>query len=125
MMTAQAMEQPWLSPRDLNDMLMRAVDLQGADLRVLMYYATAVPAGEAVPQSVRAIGERLGLSSTASSRSVKKLVEARWLTVAYAAVGLKFYRLGPMARAAAAEPSDELSEGALASVHHLPIPERE
>ncbi|MFD8637225.1 hypothetical protein [Streptomyces sp. NPDC059533] len=125
MTTAPAIETAWLSPHELNDLLIRAAELQGADLRLLMYYATAVPVGEAVPESVRAIGERLGLASTSSARSVKKLLSAGWLTLAYEAAGMRFYRLGPQGHPASAEPSEGQPEASMASVHHLPLPARD
>ncbi|MFE2880972.1 hypothetical protein ACFXG6_35895 [Streptomyces roseus] len=90
-----------------------------------MYYATAVPLGEAVPESIRAIRERLGLASTSSARSVKKLHSSGWLTLASESAGLKFYCLGPQAHPSAAVSSEAQPEGAMASAHHLPPPARD
>ncbi|KPC86527.1 hypothetical protein ADL27_45225, partial [Streptomyces sp. NRRL F-6602] len=77
---------------ELNDLLLRSQLKQGADLKVLMYYATAVPMGEPVRSTATDIGRMVGLSTTSASRSIGRLAENGWLQLAYSAVGVKFYR---------------------------------
>ncbi|MFJ4880888.1 MarR family transcriptional regulator [Streptomyces sp. NPDC088745] len=121
-MTTAAAEHPGrdFTAEQLHDVLLRIPNLPGADVRMLFYFATAVPAGEAVPETVSAIGQKLGLSTTSSSRSIHRLVAGGWLELAYVAANIRFYRLGPTATGEApSEPSEDRAE--LAVIHHLPV----
>lgn len=122
-MTTQIAEP--LAPRfmeatELNNLLLRSQLKQGADLKVLMYYATAVPMGDPVRSTATDIGRMVGLSTTSASRSIGRLAENGWLQLAYTAVGVKFYRLGTKATGLppAPQPEDD-SDAPLATVRHL------
>ncbi|MFF5449519.1 hypothetical protein [Streptomyces sp. NPDC012888] len=108
----------FMEAAELNDLLLRSQLRQGADVKVLMYYATAVAMGEPVRTTATDIGRMLGLSTTSASRSIGRLTENGWLQLAYTAVGVKFYRLGTRATGlpAVAEPGDDAP---LATVRHL------
>ncbi|MFD9807689.1 MULTISPECIES: hypothetical protein [Streptomyces] len=110
----------FMEAAELNDLLLRSQLKQGADLKVLMYYATAVPMGEPVRSTATDIGRMVGLSTTSASRSIGRLAENGWLQLAYSAVGVKFYRLG--AKASGLPPAPEAPDDAdapLATVRHL------
>ncbi|MFI1910778.1 hypothetical protein ACH444_33530 [Streptomyces microflavus] len=110
----------FMEAAELNDLLLRSQLKQGADLKVLMYYATAVPMGEPVRSTATDIGRMVGLSTTSASRSIGRLAENGWLQLAYSAVGVKFYRLG--AKASGLPPASEAPDEAdapLATVRHL------
>ncbi|MEV7948613.1 hypothetical protein AB0O74_16775 [Streptomyces rubiginosohelvolus] len=110
----------FMEAAELNDLLLRSQLKQGADLKVLMYYATAVPMGEPVRSTATDIGRMVGLSTTSASRSIGRLAENGWLQLAYSAVGVKFYRLG--AKASGLPPASEALDEAdapLATVRHL------
>lgn len=106
---AEPFEPRFLEADELNDLLLRSQLKQGADLKVLMYYATAVPVGEPVRSTATDIGKLVGLSTTSASRSIGRLAENGWLQLAYTAVGVKFYRLGSKAtgKKPAPEPADD------------------
>lgn len=110
----------FMEATELNDLLLRSQLKQGADLKVLMYYATAVPMGEPVRSTATDIGRLVGLSTTSASRSIGRLNENGWLQLAYTAVGVKFYRLGTKATGLpqAHEPEDD-TNASLATVRHL------
>lgn len=91
---AEPFEPRFMKAGELNDLLLRSQLKQGADLKVLMYYATAVPVGEPVRSTATDIGKLVGLSTTSASRSTGRLAANGWLQLAYTAVGVKFYRLG-------------------------------
>ncbi|WP_285530463.1 hypothetical protein [Streptomyces lavendulae] len=111
------MEEQWLTHREINDLVMRAQNLGAADLRMIMYYATAVPAGNPVNETATSIGDKLGISSSSSSRAINRLTAAGWLQLSYKAAGLRFYALGPSALGQGEVESEQTEE--LASVHHL------
>ncbi|MDT7847534.1 hypothetical protein [Streptomyces justiciae] len=105
---------------ELNDLLLRSQLKQGADLKILIYYATAVPIGTPVRLTATDISRLIGLSTTSASRSIGRLAANGWLQLAYTAVGVKFYRLGPKAidQPSAPEPTDE-PDTPLATVRQL------
>lgn len=110
----------FMEAAELNDLLLRSQLKQGADLKVLMYYATAVPMGEPVRSTATDIGRMVGLSTTSASRSIGRLAENGWLQLAYSAVGVKFYRLG--AKASGLPPASvapDEADAPLATVRHL------
>ncbi|MFI9834984.1 hypothetical protein ACIHIX_45780 [Streptomyces sp. NPDC051913] len=109
-----------MEARELNNLLLRSQLKQGADLKILMYYATAVPVGEPVRTTATDIGKLIGLSTTSASRSIGRLATNGWLQLAYTAVGVKFYRLGHKAisQPSAPEPTDE-PDTPVATVRHL------
>lgn len=117
---AEPFEPRFLEADELNDLLLRSQLKQGADLKVLMYYATAVPVGEPVRSTATDIGKLVGLSTTSASRSIGRLAENGWLQLAYTAVGVKFYRLGHRAigQQPAPEPADD-ADAPLATVRQL------
>ncbi|GAA2267698.1 hypothetical protein ABZ714_26785 [Streptomyces sp. NPDC006798] len=120
-MTSQIAEP--LTPRfmeaaELNDLLLRSQLKQGADLKVLMFFATAVPMGEPVRSTATDIGRLVGLSTTSASRSIGRLAENGWLQLAYTAVGVKFYRLGIKVTGVLLHQEDD-ADGPLATVRHL------
>ncbi|MGW0886178.1 MarR family transcriptional regulator [Streptomyces sp. NPDC002671] len=118
--TAQRFDAPFMDASELHDLLLRSKLKQGADLKVLMYYATAVPTGEPVPTTATDIGKQLGLSTTSASRSIGRLAQQGWLQHAYTAIGIKFYRLGPNATHQNKHPdTPDPTEQPLAAVHHL------
>ncbi|MCZ4126216.1 hypothetical protein [Streptomyces sp. H39-S7] len=111
----------FMEAAELNDLLLRSQLKQGADVKVLMYYATAVWMGEPVRSTATDIGRMVGLSTTSASRSIGRLAENGWLQLAYTAVGVKFYRLGTKATGlppAPPEPTDD-DDAPLATVRHL------
>ncbi|GGU44955.1 hypothetical protein [Streptomyces violascens] len=114
-----------LAPRfmeagQLNDLLLRSQLKQGADLKILMYYATAVPVGDPVRSTATDVGKMVGLSTTSASRSIGRLSENGWLQLAYTAVGVKFYRLGPAAIGEKDAPTSlDDSDAPLATVRQL------
>ncbi|MFB9594065.1 hypothetical protein [Streptomyces racemochromogenes] len=117
-MTAAMAEPMYLTAQELNALLLRARGLQGANLRMLLYYATAVPVGEPVSLLQKDIADAVGVSQASGSRSVTKLVEGGWLAESYVAGHYRFYRLGPAALGVTPE-QDVPEDEALASVHHL------
>ena len=117
-MTAAMAEPMYLTAQELNALLMRAKGLQGANLRMLLYYATAVPVGEPVSLLQKDIADAVGVSQASGSRSVTKLVEDGWLAESYVAGHYKFYRLGPAALGVKEELAKPAQE-TMASVHHL------
>ncbi|MCY0924438.1 MarR family transcriptional regulator [Streptomyces sp. H27-G5] len=117
-MTAAMAEPMYLTAPELNALLRRTKGLQGANLRMLLYYATAVPVGEPVSLLQKEIADAVGVSQASGSRSVTKLVEAGWLAESYVAGHYKFYRLGPAALGAKNETVDP-EEGTMGTVHHL------
>ncbi|GAA3245036.1 hypothetical protein GCM10010493_17230 [Streptomyces lavendulae subsp. grasserius] len=118
-MTAAMAEPMYLTAQELNGLLLRARGLQGANLRMLLYYATAVPVGEPVSLLQKDIAAEVGVSQASGSRSVTRLVEDGWLAEAYVAGPYKFYRLGPAALGLNAEAASAPETDSLASVHHL------
>ncbi|MFG2858094.1 hypothetical protein ACGFZ9_47290 [Streptomyces mirabilis] len=105
---------------ELNNLLLRSQLKQGADLKVLMFYATAVPIGEPVRSTATDIGKLVGLSTTSASRSIGRLAENGWLQLAYTAVGVKFYRLGTKATGLPPVPdSADDADAPLATVRQL------
>lgn len=120
MQIAETLAPRFMEAAELNDLLLRSQLKQGADLKVLMFFATAVPMGEPVRSTATDIGRLVGLSTTSASRSIGRLAENGWLQLAYSAVGSKFYRLG--AKATGLPPVSEPEDGAdapLATVRHL------
>lgn len=121
--TEQLDEPRFMEAGELNALLLRSQLKQGADVKVLVFYATATHIGEPVRSTATDIGRLVGLSTTSASRSIGRLAENGWLQLAYTAVGVKFYRLGPAAiGAATTRPTDGLTEDAdapLAVVHQL------
>ncbi|MGW7261733.1 MarR family transcriptional regulator [Streptomyces sp. NPDC054834] len=116
----------FMDASELHDLLLRSQLKQGADLKVLLYYATAVPVGEPVRTTATDIGRQLGLSTTSASRSIGRLTQQGWLQHAYTAVGVKFYRLGPNAIPLAPhpDPADSLDKplAAVRQLHPRPYP---
>ncbi|WP_405743359.1 hypothetical protein OG885_45475 (plasmid) [Streptomyces sp. NBC_00028] len=106
---AEPFEPRFMDAGELNDLLLRSQLKQGADLRILMFYATAVPIGTPVRLTATDIGKLIGLSTTSASRSIGRLTSNGWLQLAYTAVGVKFYRLGhkTIAQPSAPESFDE------------------
>jgi hypothetical protein len=126
-MTSTATEQLEHEPRfmeagELNALLLRSKLKQGADVKVLWFYATATEMGEPVRSTATDIGKLVGLSTTSASRSIGRLAENGWLQHAYTAVGVKFYRLGPAAIALAVQQpagDQDDADAPLAVVHQL------
>ncbi|MGW7415802.1 hypothetical protein [Streptomyces sp. NPDC054863] len=121
-MTAPAPElgTRYMEAAELNNLLLRTQFKQGADLKVLMYFATAVPVGHPVRSTATEIGRLVGLSTTSASRSIGRLVENEWLQLSYTAAGLRFYRLGT--RATGEQPAPAPLRGPerpLAVIHNL------
>ncbi|AVH61878.1 hypothetical protein C4B68_40955 (plasmid) [Streptomyces dengpaensis] len=110
----------FMEAAELNGLLLRSQLKQGADLKVLMFYATAVPIGDPVRSTATDIGKLVGLSTTSASRSIGRLAENGWLQLAYTAVGVKFYRLGTKATGlpSAPGPADD-TDAPLATVRQL------
>ncbi|MFE2174442.1 MarR family transcriptional regulator [Kitasatospora sp. NPDC059462] len=106
-----------LEADEINSLLLRASSLPGADLRMLMYFATAVPVGAAVTKTTTDIGRELGLSTTSASRSIGRLAAGGWLELSHSAVGSRFYVLGRVALGIEVDQEDE--DGQLAQVHQL------
>lgn len=120
--TEQLEEPRFMEAGELNALLLRSKLKQGADVKVLMFYATATEMGEPVRSTATDIGKLVGLSTTSASRSIGRLAENGWLQLAYTAVGVKFYRLGPAAIALAIQqPADgqDDADAPLAVVHQL------
>lgn len=117
---AEPFEPRFMEAGELNDLLLRSQLKQGADLKILIYYATAVPIGTPVRLTATDIGRLIGLSTTSASRSIGRLASNGWLQLAYTAVGVKFYRLGHKAidQPLAPESSDE-ADIPLATVRQL------
>lgn len=120
---AEQLEEPrFMEAGELNALLLRSKLKQGADVKVLMFYATATEMGEPVRSTATDIGKLVGLSTTSASRSIGRLAENGWLQLAYTAVGVKFYRLGPAAIALAVQqPAGDQgdADAPLAVVHRL------
>lgn len=120
---AEQLEEPrFMEAGELNALLLRSKLKQGADVKVLMFYATATEMGEPVRSTATDIGKLVGLSTTSASRSIGRLAENGWLQLAYTAVGVKFYRLGPAAIALAVQQSADGQDDVdapLAVVHQL------
>ena len=111
----------FLETDEVHTLLLKAGSMPGADLRVLLYYATAVPVGQPVSMTATDIGKALGLSTTSASRSVGRLVQGGWLKLAYTAVSAKFYSLNPGALGSQGPTAveDQAAEQPLAQVHQL------
>ncbi|MGX4694561.1 hypothetical protein [Streptomyces sp. JNUCC 63] len=119
---AESLEPRFMEAAELNDLLLRSQLKQGADLKVLMYYATAVPIGGPARSTATDIGRMVGLSTTSASRSICRLAESGRLQLAYTAVGSEFYCLGTKATGlpSAPEPEDE-ADAPPATVRHLHV----
>ncbi|MGW4806455.1 MarR family transcriptional regulator [Kitasatospora sp. NPDC004272] len=113
----------FLEADEINSLLVRAGSMPGADLRMLMYFATAVPVGQPVTTTITDIGRELGLSTTSASRSIGRLAAGGWLEQAYEAVGSRFYVLGRVALGIEVDQAGQVDEadadGQLAQVHQL------
>lgn len=110
----------------MHQLLRQTAGSPGADFRVLIFYATAVPLGQTVRTVGKLIAEELKLSEPTVSKSIKRLVGEGWLELVYRQGPINFYRVGPLVMlAAAAAAGDEDSAGDalpdddLATVHHL------
>lgn len=118
--TSKPLAPRFMEAAELNDLLLRSQLKQGADLKILMFYATAVPLGEPVRSTATDVGRLVGLSTTSASRSIGRLAHNGWLQLAYTAVGVKFYRLGPKTTGLppTVQPKDN-PDTPLATVRHL------
>ncbi|MGP3691065.1 hypothetical protein ACTVZO_41435 [Streptomyces sp. IBSNAI002] len=119
MQIAEPLAPRFMEAAELNDLLLRSQLKQGADLKVLMFFATAVPMGEPVRSTATDIGKLVGLSTTSASRSIGRLAENGWLQLAYTAVGVKFYRLGPKVGLPPTPTPEDDDDAPLATVRHL------
>lgn len=102
------------------ELLLRTVDLPGADWRVLTYYLTAAPLGHTVRETAKTVAEKLELSPGSISKSISRLVDGGWLIVAYRVGRVAFYRAGdPLIDLAIADQGQD--EPKLATVRQLPV----
>ncbi|WP_326693262.1 MULTISPECIES: hypothetical protein [unclassified Streptomyces] len=108
------------TPQLMHALLVGTADAPGADFRVLSYYATAVPLGETVRKTLKEISQALQLSPPNTGKSTRRLVKDGWLEVSYRMGRVTFYRAGPRVIALAAQPPEEGSQQALASISYLP-----
>ncbi|MFF2549278.1 hypothetical protein ACFVUY_42890 [Kitasatospora sp. NPDC058063] len=112
------------TPALMHELLLRTAGAPGADFRVLVFYATAVPLGQTVRTVGKAIAESLRLSEPTVSKSIRRLAAEGWLELVYRQGPINFYRVGPLVMEAAAEllgENEEQDEGDLATIHHLPF----
>ncbi|MGW6413123.1 MarR family transcriptional regulator [Streptomyces vinaceus] len=117
-MSPAAMQDHWLTPDQLNNLILRARDLGAAELRILLYCATAAPAGHPVNETANAIGRRLGISSSSTSRAIAHLTTSGWLQLSYRVARTRIYALGPSALTT--ETLTDHQDEPLASIHPLP-----
>lgn len=120
------MSSPMMRPRELpfsadlmRQLLEQTADLPGADYRVLSYYVTAVPLGETVRDTAKAVAGIVKLSQGSISKSIGRLLANGWLAQAFRVGGVPFYRAGDRVLGLAAAGADHV-EQPLATVSHLP-----
>jgi hypothetical protein len=115
----------WLDREQLHQLLCESGDLPASASKILMYVATAAPVGDRVDESASAIGNRLRMSTSATSRAVNALLADAWLEPAGRVVGVQTYRLGPAAYEALGIDRNGAPTGQedrpLATVRHLPV----
>ncbi|MEU7222276.1 MarR family transcriptional regulator [Streptomyces chrestomyceticus] len=109
-----------LTPAVTRELLLRTADLPGADWRVLAYYVTAAPLGQTVRETAKVVAEALQLSPGSISKSISRLIDGGWLTIAFRVGRVPFYRAGDQVMRLAVS-NEEQDEAPLASVRHLPI----
>ncbi|GAA2127312.1 hypothetical protein GCM10009759_79720 [Kitasatospora saccharophila] len=132
-MTTSTMSQQYeaeFTPALLHQLLLQTAGVPGADFRVLVFYATAVPLGQTVRIVGKSIAEKLKLSEPTVSKSIRRLAGEGWLELVYRQGPINFYRVGPLVLQAAAaangdETGDEDVDDALATVHHLSFGQEE
>ncbi|MFD8385248.1 hypothetical protein ACFV2X_43150 [Streptomyces sp. NPDC059679] len=116
----------WLNREQLHELLCKSGDLPAAASKILMYVATGAPLGHRVDESASAIGGKLRMSTSATSRAVNALLADAWLEPAGRLVGVQTYRVGPAVYEALAIGRDgaplEKEDRPLATVRHLPVP---
>ncbi|MFF1401469.1 hypothetical protein ACFVZD_48365 [Streptomyces sp. NPDC058287] len=116
---AEPFEPRFMEAGELNDLLTRSQLKERADVKVLMFYTRSLPIGDEVSSTAPDLGKPLGLSTTSASRSIGRLAENGWLQLAYTAVGVKFYRLGPKATGEKPVPEPADDDAPLATVRQL------
>ncbi|MCU4750262.1 MarR family transcriptional regulator [Streptomyces sp. G-5] len=104
----------------MREALMSTIELPGADFRVLTYYMTRAPLGDAIRETGKDISQELGLHSGSFSKSIKRLRDGAWLELAYTVGKVSFYRVGPRLLESAAPVGEPEGQG-LAQVHPFPI----
>lgn len=116
----------WLDREQLHQLLCRSGALPPAASKMLMYFASGAPLGQRVEESASAIGGRLQMSTSATSRAVNALLRDEWLEPAGRLVGVQTYRVGPAVYGALEIGKDgtvlEEEDRPLATVRHLPVP---
>ncbi|GHH26073.1 hypothetical protein [Streptomyces rubradiris] len=116
----------WLGREQLHELLCKSGSLPSAASKILMYVASGAPLGQRVEESASAIGGKLHMSTSATSRAVKVLLTERWLEPAGPIVGVQTYRVGPAVYEALELDKDgtplEDADRPLATVRHLPVP---
>ncbi|MFI1521401.1 winged helix-turn-helix domain-containing protein [Kitasatospora cineracea] len=122
-MTAHAMPQQHdaeFTQALMHQLMLQTAGAPGADFRVLVFYATAVPLGQTVRVVGKSIAEELKLSEPTVSKSIRRLAGEGWLELVYRQGPINFYRIGPrVMQAASAADGDEDVDDDLATVHHL------
>ncbi|MQS06128.1 hypothetical protein [Streptomyces alkaliphilus] len=99
--------------------LLKTGGWQGADLRVLLYYLTAAPIGGIVRETGKEIAHKLMLSEGNVSKSIKRLRDGEWITLAYSVGNVRFHKVGPQTLALTGAPAP--AEQPMAEVHHLSL----
>ncbi|MEW2615163.1 helix-turn-helix domain-containing protein [Streptomyces sp. NPDC047880] len=116
----------WLDREQLHELLCKSGALPPAATKILMYVASGAPLGHRVEESASAIGGRLQMSTSATSRAVNALLAEGWLEPAGRIVGVQTYRVGPAVYGALEIDKNgarlEKEDRPLATVRHLPVP---
>lgn len=107
------------TPELMREVLLRTAHMPGADLRDLTSYVTAVPIGQTIRETAKAVAETVKLSPPSTSTSIRRLLIEGWLEVAYRVGTVNFYRAGHKVTDLAG--AEEHEDQPLATVSHLPL----
>ncbi|MFH9871581.1 hypothetical protein ACH4NT_36590 [Streptomyces lydicus] len=87
----------------------------------MTYYITAAPLGQTVRVTAKVVAEAVKLSPGSISKSISRLVNGGWLSLAFRVGRVPFYRAGDQVLALAAGDEGDQGGSQLATVRQLPV----